>query len=326
MQRHLARAIDAAFFRWQVRAAQLRRRTAWPPAHDLQQLRAGAWRTPRMGGGPAAELTLEQSAEGAGLAFASSEPYAQPHDRVARGRLYLPAGAVRGAALLIPGALTGAPRNGSQRLYPRVAAAFTRLGLAAARIELPLHERRAPAGEISGHEMFQGDLFTYARAVAQGVRDVQALAGWLRAEYGPVGLWGLSLGALIGALAAQHDARLSWAVLLQPPLQRDAAWRSPFSAPMREQMLAAGLARGEVEAVLGGLAPSGSPAVSAARILLQCGRWDRLAPAAGIAALAQRWPGAQLRIYDEGHISMLFGRRWLDDGAQFVERQLRAER
>ena len=320
MRRLAAHTIDAVFFRWQVHAAQLRRRTTWPLPDDIYRLRTRSWRAPWMGyAGPADVSVLD--VEGVRrFEFASSAPFAQPHDRVARGRLYEPEGTPRGAVVLVPGALTGAPWNGAERLYPRVAEAFTRLGLVAARIELPLHESRAPAGEISGHEMLQGDLFTYVRAVAQAVRDVRSLAAWLRAEYGSVGVWGLSIGALIGALAAERDARLAWAVLAQPPMRTRSAWGSPISAPMREHMQAIGVTREEVAMVLRGLEPLGPPAIGASRVLLQGGRWDRLATADSLAELGQRWPGAALKLYDGGHISMAIGNRWLEDASEFAAR------
>ncbi len=320
MRRVAAQTIDSVFFRWQVRAAQLRRRTTWPLPDDIYRLRTRSWRAPWMGYAGPANLSLLDVEGVRRFEFASSEPVAQRHDQLARGRFYEPQGTPRGAVVLVPGALTGAPWNGAERLYPRVAEAFTSLGLVAARIELPLHESRAPAREISGHEMLQGDLFTYVRAVAQAVRDLRSLAGWLRNEYGSVGLWGLSIGALIAALAAERDARFSWAVLAQPAIRAGSAWGSPITAPMREHMRGIGVTREDVELVLRGLEPVGPPAIGASRVLLQGGRWDRLATAEGLAELGRRWPGAEVRLYDAGHISLAIGNRWLQDGSEFVTR------
>ncbi len=320
MRRFAAQTIDAVFFRWQVHAAQLRRRTTWPLPEDIDRLRTRSWRVPWMGDPGPPDVSLLEVEDVRRFEFASSEPFAQRHDQVAGGRLYEPQGTPRGAVVLVPGALTGAPWNGAERLYPRVAEAFTALGLVAARIELPLHESRAPAGEISGHEMFQGDLFTYVRAVAQAVRDVRSLAVWLRNEYGSVGVWGLSIGALIAALAAERDARLAWAVLAQPTIRAGSAWGSPITAPMREHMQASGVTREEVEMVLHGLAPVGPPALGASRVLLQGGRWDRLATAESLAELGRRWPGAEVRLYDGGHISMAIRNQWLEDGSEFIAR------
>lgn len=313
----LARAIDALFFRWQTRTVQLRRRTTRPSADDLERLRAGAWTAPPMDAAGSAQVLLTRSSGVRRFEFDSTPPFGQPHDRVARGRLSAPAGRARGAALLVPGALTGAPWTSAERLYTRVEQVFAAAGLAAARLELPLHESRTPAGEISGHEMFQGDLFTYLRALAQAVRDVRALSRWLNQEYGSAGVWGLSLGALIGMLAAEREGQLAWAVLSQPPIRADVAWRSPFSAPMRGHMESSGVTRTEIERLLCALEPSAPPALNGSRILIQAGRWDRLA-AEGAEALAARWPGAELRIYDGAHISMLFTRRWLTDGVRFA--------
>ena len=99
MRRLAAHTIDAVFFRWQVHAAQLRRRTTWPLPDDIYRLRTRSWRAPWMGyAGPANMSVLD--VEGIRrFDYASSEPFAQPHDQVARGRLYEPEGTPRGAVL-----------------------------------------------------------------------------------------------------------------------------------------------------------------------------------------------------------------------------------
>ena len=101
-------------------------------------------------------------------------------------------------------------------------------------------------------------------------------------------------------------------------MRTGSAWGSPISAPMREHMQAIGVTREEVEMVVRGLEPLGPPAIEASRVLLQGGRWDRLATADSLADLGRRWPGAALKLYDGGHISMAIGNRWLEDASEFV--------
>ena len=325
MQRWLAEAIDAAALRLQARSAQLSRRTIWPDAEELQALQQGTWEPPPLTdpGSPSdvARILLARGPSEAdeGFWFASSPPYAQEHDRSVQGLLYLPTGEARGVVILAPGAFTGAGGRLTDRIYPQIARAFGAVGFAAARLMLPLHERRTPPGEISGHNLLHGDVFTYARGICQGVRDVRATIGWLRSEFETVGYWGLSLGAGIGSLVAARDSRLAFAILLEPPLRAEAALRSPLTREWREQLSASGVGEADLNSVLRALEPQGPPAIPPGQILLQGGRWDRLASPKGIRQLAERWGGPDLRWYNDGHISMLMGRRrWLRDAVEFA--------
>ncbi len=325
MQRWLAEAIDAAALRLQARSAQLRRRTLWPDPNELRALQEGTWQPPSLDdpGAPSevARIPLALEANGAdeGFWFSSSPPYAQEHDRAAQGLLYLPPTPTRGVVILAPGAFAGAGGRISERIYPQIARTFGKAGFAAAQLMLPLHERRSPPGEISGHNLLHGDIFSYVRGLCQSVRDVRAMIGWLAPEFGAVGYWGLSLGAGIGSLVAAHDSRLAFAVLLEPPLRTDAAFRSPLTRIWRDQLSESGVRDDDIRTVLRAVEPDGPPAVAPERILLQGGRWDKLAPPDGIERLAERWPGSHVRWYSDGHISMLMGRRsWLRDAVAFA--------
>ena len=324
MHRWLAQLIDEVALRLQARQAHLSRRTTWPTEGELSALRGGAWVAPPLEepGAPSdvVRLPLRRGADES-FCFPSSPPYAQAHDRSVHGLLYLPKGDPVGAVVMAPGAFTGNNGRGD-RIYDDVGRAFADAGIAAARLMLPLHELRSPAGEISGHNMFQGDMFTYVRAVAQGVRDARASIGWLWNEFGAVGFWGLSLGAGIGALALSHDDRLAFGVLLEPPLVRDAALRSPLTQYWRQHLLESGVSDQEMSTVLRAVLPDERPAIDASRILLQGGRWDRLAPPHGVEDLAQRW-ACRTAWYNDGHISMALGRRtWLRDGVAFAREAL----
>lgn len=325
MQRWLAQAIDATALRLQARSAQLSRRTIRPDPDELTALQAGIWEPPPLGnpGTPSevVRIPLAMGPNGAdeGFWFESSPPYAQEHDRSVQGLLYLPNGPVRGAVILTPGAFTGAGGRISDRIYPQIAREFGKRGFAVAQLMLPLHERRSPPGEISGHNLLHGDIFTYVRGVCQGVRDVRALIGWLGGEFGLVGYWGLSLGAAIGALTAAHDARLGCCILLEPPLRTKAAFSSPLTRGWRAQLTESGVRDQDIELILQAVEPRGEPAIPPSRILLQGGRWDRLAPPDGIERLAERWQNPHIEWYPDGHISMLMGRRtWLRDALDFA--------
>ena len=253
--------------------------------------------------------------------FASTprRPSVRNTTALSSGSFSCPKTAVRGATILSPGAFIGAPFGGERRLYRHVARAFIAEGIAAALIEPPLHQHRAPPGEISGHNLLHGDVFTYARGMAQAVRDVRATLGWLLASYGPAGYWGLSLGAFTGTLLCPQEARLAFAVLVEPPTRREALGDSPLTRTWAAQLLESGLNDEDVRRATNGLRPNDPPAVAADHILLQAGRWDRLAPAEGVRELRERWGRPDVIWYDHGHISLPLLRNygWIADGVRF---------
>lgn len=326
MQRRLAETIDLIGMRVQERSSRLAVRTSWPDDDELGAVREGSWSPPPQDdpGKPAEvirrPLTAWLAAADETFQFDSSPPFAREHDRSVRGRLYLPTGDARGAVLLAPMAFTGSFRF-VDRTYDRVGRAFANAGLVAARLELPLHESRSPAGESSGRAMYQGDHFTFVRSVAQGVRDAQGAAGWLSAEFGPVGYWGMSLGAAIGALAFSHNDLWSFGVLVALPLFPHPALQSPVIRQLCAHLTESGVPDSELAAVLDCLAPADLPALGEDRILLQAGRWDRLAVAEGVTQLAERW-GCGVEWVNSGHITLPLGRRWLQNGVDFASRQL----
>ena len=319
MQRVLAQAIDAGVLRWTVRRAQLRRRTLWPEAASLDALRAGAW-GPLNFGDPGSPVEAEvepvvaprgprlRSQRGAPanytFRFASSEPVAQAHDRFVHGDLFLPEGKVRGAVVMVPGAFTGAHYGTERGFYSRMARGFNSLGIAAALLDAPLHGRRVAPGEISGHDLLHGDLFTYALGIAQAVRDVRSTLGWLSANYGPTGYWGISLGGIVGALLVSHDARPAFAVLMQPPLRRRAGMGSALTRVWHDQLSESGVTDDDINAVFGMLRPGTTPLCGSERVLIQASRWDTVSPANEIERVWEEWGRPTISWWDHGHVSM----------------------
>ncbi len=324
MQRVLAQAIDAGVLRWTVRRAQLRRRTLWPDPASLNALRAGAWGPLNFDDpGQPVEVELEpaavrgrpwlQSLQGRSLRgapadytfrFASSEPFARAHDQFVHGDLFLPERDVRGAVVMVPGAFTGAHYGTERGFYARLAQGFNSAGIAAALLDSPLHGRRVASGEISGHDLLHGDLFTYALGIAQAVRDVRSTLGWLSANYGPTGYWGISLGGLVGSLLASHDARPAFAVLLQPPLRRKRGMGSALTRVWREQLVESGVTDDDINSVFGMLRPGPAPVCGAERVLIQASRWDTVSAAAEIERVWEEWGRPAISWWDHGHVSM----------------------
>ena len=331
MQRWLARLIDEVMFRYTVRAVELHHRTLHHDPALLTALRTGrsldldihdpgppsrVERTP---------LPRKDGGEDFGFHFDSTPPYGQAHDTRVYGALFAPKRPPLGAAVIFPGAFVGSTWR-SQAFYEQLSRGFAARGIAAAVLEPPLHQRRAPSGERSGHEMFQGDIFTHLRAAAQAVRDMRATIGWLERDYGAVGYWGVSLGAALGAVLAAADARLRFTVLLQPPFHQRDVFDSALGRNWAAHLRASGMTESDLERAFNQLRPTIPPAAGRERLLIQAARWDVIAPPAAVSALWELFHRPALRWYDHSHISIFLApQRIFKDGIDFATVALRQD-
>ena len=336
-----ARLIDQLLLRLTVRRAELRRRTLWPDADDLRRLRAGEPPDVSLDdpGPPATVRFLDADGDDGGgggpggrFEFASSPPYGLPHDSMVHGELF-PASQPSGAAVvLFPGAFTGLNPGLEERFYARVARAFAGAGITAALLTPPLHKDRAalrPGGEreLSGHDLLHGDIFTHIRAVAQAARDVRATMSWLEAAHGRVGLWGISLGALVHSLVLLHDPRPAFVVLVQPPVGRRGALASPLLEVWTQQLQDSGVTPQDLEAAFAVMDRGRPPQVPADRILIQAGRHDLVASAEGIVEIRERWGDPRVSWYEHSHTSIFMARRQLiEEALLFADETLAGDR
>jgi predicted alpha/beta hydrolase family esterase len=140
----------------------------------------------------------------------------------------------------------------------------------------------------------------------QFVLEIRSCAE-MAARTGPVGLVGLSLGALAGALAATAPERLEFAALVAPPHLPLVLAESGVGRRYRRLAALAGSDWPGTEALAAALAPL-DPALrnpTARRILVAGGTHDTIAPPAGPVRLARAW-GIEPSLYSRGHISALF--------------------
>ena len=302
-----ARVIDQCVLRLTVRRAQLRRRTLWPDPDALARLRAGE--TPDLplhDPGVPSDITLRATGESdrQRFEFPSSPPYGMAHDTTVQGELFRPlatsrGGTAQGGVVILPGAFTGISGGFEERFYAPLARRFAAAGITAAVLVPALHKGRAALRadghrERSGHDLLHGDIFTHVRAMAQSVRDVRATLGWLAAEHGPAGLWGISLGALVHSLVLPEDARPAFAVLVQPPVGRRQLFASPLLAVWAAQLRESGVTAADVDSAFAPLDRRLPPRLAADRILVQAGRHDLVAQPDGVEELCDRWGGPRL--------------------------------
>jgi pimeloyl-ACP methyl ester carboxylesterase len=198
-------------------------------------------------------------------------------------------------------------------LFPLLAGQFRRIGISMLLIQLPCHgRRRAPFGP--GSDFISPDLSVIVRSTRQAIADVQAMIGWLKQEgCGPIGVWGISLGAWLAGLLACHDARLSWAVLMTPVVRMDRAIEElEFCAPIRRSLAGRELPFRDLNLT------DHRPLLARQNVLLVEGLHDLFAPPARVEELWKAWGYPPIERFHHGHMSMLFSVKAMMRTIRFV--------
>jgi dienelactone hydrolase len=143
-----------------------------------------------------------------------AEPYlAHVGNLTAHARLFL-AEAPGPTVVLVHG--YGAGHFGvEERLWP--VRALLRRGWSVVLTTLPFHGRRALPGRALTPPFPGADPRLVNEGFRQAIHDLLGLHAWLRARgHGPVGVWGMSLGAYTAALFATLEPSLAFAGLVIP--------------------------------------------------------------------------------------------------------------
>ncbi len=170
----------------------------------------------------------------------------------------------------------------------------------------PRHLERAEAGSRSGEGFVSLDLARLRAVFEQLVVELRVCAA-LAGRQGEVGLVGLSLGGLAGALAATAPERLDFAALVAPAQLALVMTKTGIGRRYRRLAARAGSVWPEDEALAAALAPF-DPALrapTAKRLFIAGGLHDGVVPTAGPADLAEAWR-VEPHLYPRGHISLLF--------------------
>jgi len=146
------------------------------------------------------------------------------------------------------------------------------------------------------------------------VAEAVALLAWLRQEMaGPVGLVGVSLGALVAALLLGGGAQPDYAILaLTPADVAGAVAQAPLLRRLREELGGNGLSMEERDSWARLVRPMEMPLVMPRqRLLLLHGRDDAIAPPGGVQALWEAWGRPEMAWYNGGHFSILLRMGWV---------------
>lgn len=176
------------------------------------------------------------------------------------------------------------------------------LGVDVAHLVLPMH---GPRGRPDGHAFPGMDPVANLLGVTQSVSDARALIGWIRAESEhPVGVFGISLGGLVGAMLCCFEPDLR-AVVVGVPLA-DIATMLAGSVRSRwgEPAVAESQLLGPASTTLSRLASplSFAPSVPRERRFVYAAIGDRLVSAAQAEALWLHWDRPAIQWLQGGHL------------------------
>ncbi len=206
--------------------------------------------------------------------------------------------------------------------YRRVAAQFNELGWNACFVHLPYHYSRVPPGYWNGELAITADIVRLAEGLRQGVSELRQLMGGLRAHgCREFGVLGTSYGGWIGALLAMVERDFRFVALMAPVVNlKQAVWEAPATIFMRRELRRAKIDFQLVKRHFHLSSPMhNEPLCSADRVLFVAGDFDLIVRPEDIAAIQQRWRGAELLRVRQGH----FGYRMMHETiARLKERRL----
>lgn len=197
-----------------------------------------------------------------------------------------------------------------------------RIGLDVALFQLPFHGQRTPV-----QARRSGALFPSANAVrtnegfGQAVSDLRALRAWLGARgAGPVGAFGMSLGAYLAGLWAGLDTGIDFVAVTIPAVSLPHLWWSHGEgSPMRRRAEVAGVTVELLEQVFEVHAPLSRPVLlPRERLFIAAARGDRITPPAQAEMLWRHWDQPAMVWMAGGHLAQVARgeafrsmRRWL---------------
>jgi pimeloyl-ACP methyl ester carboxylesterase len=174
---------------------------------------------------------------------------------------------------------------------------------------LPYHGARTPAGaRHSGEPFFDMDVVRTNEAFARAIHELRALGRYLRdSGTGPVGAFGMSLGAYTVALLASVDPTLAFVAAMIPLVSFvDRWWTDGSVDPWLALALEHGWSRTGIEAIMRVHEPlSRPPLVARDRRLVIGALGDAICTPEHAERLWQHWERPRMYWYPGGHLVQL---------------------
>lgn len=237
---------------------------------------------------------------GSTLAWPSPVNSGFPGNDTARALWFVGPGGPSAPTAIVLHALMSASDVG----YRRLAAWFHQRGWNMLFPHLPFHYSRTPRGHRNGALAITAHLPRNAEGLRQGVAEQRQLMAFLRAQgCREFGLLGTSYGGWTASLLSFVEADFRFLTLIQPIIDLEhAIWENPAAASIRRILRQRGITAGQTHRHAHLTSPlHGEPLTPGARITLIGGRYDTVAPPAGLRALAHVWRGATYVEVVQGH-------------------------
>lgn len=192
---------------------------------------------------------------------------------------------------------------------------FARDGLAVMWLEMPTQFRRRPHPSMPSGQVFLARTAprlaaNFRQSVADARRALGVLAARPEADPDRIAVFGISLGAIVGAVTYSEDPRPRYAALMMggadfPSLVLDGSLTGPFARKME-------LKREDLAAAWRGLDPLERREANRGKraLLVQC-RSDTVIPKANALKLKEAFPDAEQRWLPFGHYTGIVHLLWL---------------
>lgn len=252
--------------------------------------------------------------------FPSARPSGVPQNDRVPIRLFLPTEGERFPVVLVLHYL-GA---GDLRVERMLAEELAKRGIASAALALPYHLERTPPGRASGELAILPDIPALRANLLQSISDVRRAVDFLQQrpefEGQPVGLAGVSLGALVSSLAYGVDERLERAAFVLGGADlAQVLWRSSRVVSQRNVLRNQGFTEEKLREALADLEPLAYLSPRGKTLVVQA-RHDTVIPAASSELLIRALGNPSVIRLDAGHYGGVFvQRRILREVAAFLE-------
>ncbi|MGC8785625.1 MAG: alpha/beta hydrolase family protein [Armatimonadota bacterium] len=180
-------------------------------------------------------------------------------------------------------------------------------GLVTAVMTLPYHIQRTPSGYLSGELVIVPDVRQMRDTMRQAVLDTMRLIDWLQSqpqvESGKIGVVGISLGAIIGALVLGVETRVQSGVLVLGGANlAHILWRSPLTMNVRGDLRSKGIGYERLREEMASVEPlTFLHGQYGDRVLMVNGRYDLVIPREDALALRRALGEGPILWLNTGH-------------------------
>lgn len=193
--------------------------------------------------------------------------------------------------------------------FHRSAKRFVKMGLNSIIIELPYHLRRKLPGTYDGEYSVSVDIIRTIETMRQSVLEIRSIINWLKKEgINKIGIFGVSLGAWIGAMLGVVEKRIDFLMLISPPANPEIMFKeSPLAG-----LIKIGIPKIEhlfkrYKSLLKIINPIFyKPVIDKNKILIIQGKYDYMVPQKVVEELWQAWEEPKLQVFPHSHLSLLF--------------------